>query len=50
MYVFLQISEKFSLEEGQWTIVNDQVYQVPYAYNGVKWIGYDSVQSAYTKV
>jgi chitinase len=44
-----EICEKMEAQQGQWTIVNDPVYQVPYAYNGRQWIGYDSVESVANK-
>lgn len=34
----------------QWTVVEDPKYQVPYAYSGRNWIGYDTPQSVANKV
>jgi len=40
-----EVCEKMQAEPGQWTVVTDEYYQTPYAYNGRQWIGYDNVES-----
>lgn len=35
----------FGREQGQWTIVRQQHYDSPYAFNGKKWMGYDDIES-----
>lgn len=43
-----QILENFAA--GEWTIVWDEEQQVPYAYNGNQWVGYDNPESIALKV
>lgn len=45
---WLQICEQQL--DGGWTVVFDQEQQVPYAYKGDQWIGYDNPQSVGLKV
>jgi len=43
-----EVCEKFASDSG-WTIVRDPFYQVPYAYKGNLWIGYDDHESMIAK-
>merc|ERR1712029_1123144 len=36
-------------DTGKWTVVVDDCYKSPYAYNGPYWIGYDDVDSIAAK-
>ncbi|CAL8099108.1 unnamed protein product [Orchesella dallaii] len=44
-----EICERLNSEAGQWTVVRDEYYEVPYAYNGRMWIGYEDATSVANK-
>lgn len=48
LYSISQIVEK--LAEGGWTTVWDDEQQVPYAYKGNLWVGYDDTRAFAAKV
>ncbi|XP_065582679.1 acidic mammalian chitinase-like isoform X2 [Artemia franciscana] len=45
-----EVCEQFLADPAGWTVVRDEYYQSPYAYNGRNWIGYDDMESLTKKM
>jgi chitinase len=45
-----EVCEQFLADPEGWTVVRNEYYKAPYAYNGRNWIGYDDMESLTKKV